>query len=287
MAETLTFPLDITSAGIYTIEVVAVDSWDAKSGKIKCEATIGSAEGTLSAELPEVYTDFEFKNGTVTDTNGKFDITVNGATVVNTPLTFAGKTANVDVFNISASGQNAVVKFKDYTSVTLPDFYNSATGFSIEALYVNRDQSGKQGIVCGTQSPGGWGLAQSGGTPYFFTYASGASININVGNAASKTSLTHIVCTTQYVSTTDTTHTAIYVNGDLAKSGSAKGKVAVHSNNNVATAFCLGADIDSNGAGSDFQMTDFRLTDVKFYASALNFKQVETAYNNAVTEFSK
>jgi hypothetical protein len=71
------------------------------------------------------------------------------------------------------------------------------------------------------------------------------------------------------------------------KSASASGEVGVSSDASVATSFCLGADIASGGVGSDFPMTDFRLTDVKFYASALNFKQVETAYNNAVSEFSK
>jgi hypothetical protein len=289
MAKTLTFPLEITAAGTYKAEVVAVDSWGAESGKISCTAQFGESGGnTLTSELPEVYDDLDFTGTAIVSAKGKFTAELRGGATIGTEsFSFAGKTKTLSALKVSAKGQYGLVKFKDYTSETLTNFYNSAEGFTVEAMFVNKAPNGSQGIVCGTQSPGGWGLAQSGGTPYFFTYASGASININVGNAASKTSLTHIVCTTQYVSTTDTTHTAIYVNGDLAKSGSAKGKVAVHSNNNVATAFCLGADIDSNGAGSDFQMTDFRLTDVKFYASALNFKQVETAYNNAVTEFSK
>ena len=63
--------------------------------------------------------------------------------------------------------------------------------------------------------------------------------------------------------------------------------VAVHSTESIGAAFCLGADIASGGVGSDFPMTNFRLTDVKFYASALNYKQVETAYNNAVAEFAE
>jgi hypothetical protein len=61
----------------------------------------------------------------------------------------------------------------------------------------------------------------------------------------------------------------------------------VHTSAEIATAFCLGADIAKGGVGSDFQMTSFRLTDVKIYAQALNFKQVETAYNNAVAAFTK
>ncbi len=286
MAKTLTFPLDISSAGKYTVEVTAVDSWDAESGKITCEKTIGDAGGTLPAELPEVYTDFEFTGGTVTDTGGKFTINVNGATVVNTPLTFAGKTATVGALKISAAGQNATVKFKEYTAATLTNFYNSTTGFSVEALYINYAPGGSQGIVCGTQSPGGWGLAESNGTPYLFTYVNGGSINISVGKAASKTELNHIVGTVLYDSATGKTFTAVYINGELAASGSQTGKVAVHSSETIATVFCLGADTGSAGTGTDFKMTSFVLADAKIYAHALNFKQVETAYNNAVAEFN-
>jgi hypothetical protein len=79
----------------------------------------------------------------------------------------------------------------------------------------------------------------------------------------------------------------MYINGELVKSNSAANKVGIHSDESIATAFCLGADISGGGGGSDFQMTNFRLTDVKFYASALNYKQVETAYNNAVAAFSE
>jgi hypothetical protein len=154
-------------------------------------------------------------------------------------------------------------------------------------MFVNKAPSGSQGIVCGTQNPGGWGLAQNNGSPYFFTYVNGGSININAGKATPTAELTHIVGTTLYSSATNTTYTAIYINGELANSGSRTGKVAVHSDEKIATAFCLGADISSGGLGGDFQMSNFSITDVKFYASALNYKQVEAAYESAVAEFSK
>ena len=285
MAKTLSFPLDITLAGEYTIEVVAVDSWDAKSTKITCEASVGTSDGNLSAELPDVYTDFEFKNGTVTDTNGKFDIKVNGAEVVNTTLTFAGKTADTDVFKVSAVGQNAIVKFKDYTSSTLSSFYNSSTGFSVEALYTNYASGGTQGIVCGTQAPGGWGLAEKDGVPYLFTYVGNGNINISVNKASSKTELNHVVCTMIYDSASNKTYAAIYLNGKLVNSGSYTGKIVVHSTNSVGTAFCFGADISAAGTGSDFGMKNFVLADAKIYSSALNHEQVKTAYNNAVENF--
>ncbi len=286
MAKTLTFPLSITSAGEYTIEVTAVDSWGAKSGKITCKATLEGNAGALTAELPEVYTDFEFAGGTVTDTKGKFNITVNGATVVNTPLTFAGKTQTVGALKISAAGQNAIVKFKDYTASTLTNFYNSTTGFSVEALYINYAPGGSQGIVCGTQSPGGWGLAESNGVPYFFTYIGSGSINAKASAASSKTELNHVVGTVLYDSVQNKTFTAFYINGKLVSSGSCEGKVGVHTSESVGTVFCFGADPDKNGGASDFKMSNFVLADAKIYSNALNFKQVETAYNNAVAEFN-
>ncbi len=288
MAKTLTFPLDISATGTYVIDVVAVDSWDAESGKITCEKTLGDEAGgdNLTSELPEVYTDFEFAGGTVTDTNDKFTITLNGATVVNTPLTFAGKTATVGALKVSAAGQHATVKFKEYTAATLTNFYNSATGFSVEALYVNYTPSGSQGIVCGTQSPGGWGIAESDGVPYLFTYVNNGSINAKASKTVSKTELNHIVGTVIYDSATGKTLAALYINGELVASGSQTGRVAVHSLDTVATVFCFGADTGSSGTGSDFKMTNFVLADAKIYAHSLNFKQVETAYNNAVAAFN-
>ncbi|MBR3715478.1 MAG: metallophosphoesterase [Clostridia bacterium] len=285
MAKTLSFPLEIAVAGEYMIDVVAVDSWDAKSGKITCEVSVSGAGGNLSAELPDVYTDFEFKNGAVTDTNGKFDIKINGATVVNTQLTFAGKTANTDAFKVSALGQNAVVRFKDYTSATLSNFYNSSMGFSIEALYTNYAPGGTQGIVCGTQSPGGWGLAEKDGVPYLFTYVGSGNINISINKASSKKELNHVVCTMIYDSASNKTYSAIYLNGKLVNSGSYTGKIRINSTNSVGTAFCLGADISAAGTGSDFGMKNFVLADAKIYVGALNYEQVNTAYNNAVENF--
>jgi hypothetical protein len=288
MAKTLEFPLDITSSGKYTVDVVAVDSWGAESGKASCTLQVGEGGQTLTSELPEIYEDFDFTGTAITATKNKFTATLmGGAKLGSNSFSFAGKTKVLPAFNVTSAGQYALVKFKDYTASTVTDFYNSETGFTVEAMFINRAPKGSQGIVCGTQGPGGWGIAQSSGTPYFFTYVGSGNINISADKQASTTELTHIVCTTIYNSATNKTHTAIYVNGELVKSGNNTGKVGVHSNEKIATAFCFGADIDSNGGGSDFKMTDFSLTDVKIYAHALNYKQVETAYNNAVQGFGK
>ena len=287
MAKTLTFPLDnITEEGTYTIDVTAIDSWDAESGKISCTATVGKGGEDLSEELPEVYDDLDFSGTAIVSTKGKFTASLmGGASIASESFTFAGKTKTLSALNVSAKGQYGLVKFKEYTAKTLTDFYNSAEGFTVEAMFINKAPDGSQGIVCGTQGPGGWGIAQDAGKPYFFTYVEGGNIKVLIEKTPSETELTHIICTTLYNSTKNTTYTAVYINGELAGSGSKTGKVAVHSSENVATAFCLGADISSTGIGSDFPMTNFRLTDVKIYASALNFKQAETAYANAVAAF--
>ena len=67
---------------------------------------------------------------------------------------------------------------------------------------------------------------------------------------------------------------------------SASGKMKISASTNAANAFCLGADIDKGGTGADFQSTDFSITAVKIYSEALNYKQVETAYNNALSLFN-
>ena len=290
MAATLEFPVDITASGAYTVDVVAVDSWGAESEKVSCEAQIGEGGATLTSELPEVYDDLDFTGTAIVSVKGKFTTSLaDGATIASESFTFAGKTKTLSALKVSAKGQYGLIKFKDYTASTITNFYNSATGFTVEAMFVNKTPSGSQGVVCGTQNPGGWGIAQSNGTPYFFTYvgSSGGNIRLDATSATSTTELTHIVCTTLYNSATNTTFTAMYINGELVKSSSAANEVGVHSDASIATSFCLGADISSGGAGNDFQMTNCRITDVKFYASALNFKQVETAYSNAVAEFSK
>ena len=288
MAKTLTFPLDITTGGTYTADIVAVDSWGAESGKVTCTAQFGNAGAELTSELPEVYDDLDFTGTAIVSAKGKFTAELRGGATIGTEsFTFAGKQKNLSALKVTSKGQYGLVKFKDYTASTITNFYNSETGFTVEAMFVNKAPNGSQGIVCGTQSPGGWGLAQSNGSPYFFTYVGSGSININAGKNASVTELTHIIGTTIYNSAANKTSTALYINGELVKSGSYTGKVGIHSSADIATAFCLGADISSGGEGNDFQMTNFALTDVKFYASSLNFKQAETAYNNAVAEFSK
>lgn len=286
MAKELSFPLNITEHGTYQIDITAIDAWDAESETISCKKTIGVATNELSADLPDVYTDFNFTNSTISDSNNKFSVDNKGAILSKVSLTFAGKTKTVDALTVNKKGQHATLRFLDYNASTMTNFYNSSTGFTIEALYVNYAPNGSQGIVCGTQNPGGWGLAESNGTPYFYTYVDSGNINISDSSSASKTELNHVVCTVIYNESQNQTVTSLYVNGKLVCSGYNYGKIGVHSSENLATAFCFGADIASNGTGTDLQMTNFALADVKIYDQALNFKQVDTAYQNALDSFN-
>lgn len=287
MKDTFTCDFSVPSDGEYTITFTAVDSWGAQSNTLSLNVTAGNAE-PLPSELPDTYADIDFTQNGVTDAKNKLDLSVVKGSVVNTPLTFAGKTANVNAFTVTAAGQYVLAKFSEYGADTITNFYNSATGYSVEAVFVNRaySTSKNQGIVCGTQS-GGWGIAQNhtSGVPYLYTYVSSGSSSLQAKAATPKNELTHVLATFIYSSSENKTYISFYINGELVASDAKTGKIAISSSEKAANAFCLGSDIASDGSGSDFPMTDFAITDVKIYAVALNYKQAKTAYNTAVSNF--
>ena len=151
-------------------------------------------------------------------------------------------------------------------------------------MFINRSPSGSQGAICGTQA-GGWGIAQAEGVPYLFTYIAKGSSKITAQKASSTTEMTHAVATFKYDSATDKTTTALYLDGVLVARDTKTGKIAISTYPSAANAFVLGSDIDTNGMGQDFMMTDFSIIDAKLYAEALNRNQVQTAYNNALENF--
>lgn len=284
MNDTFVWPINSLSDGEYKVSVVAVDSWDAVSNEIYGEFKMGAGAAELPSELPDTYADIDFNDGKVEDTKGKLQITLNNAVVGNRELTFAGKTATVPALSVEAGGQNVILKFKDYSASTITDFYNSESGFSIEGVFINRAPSGSQGAICGTQN-GGWGIAQSSGVPYLFTYIGSSSSKITAQKASSTTEMVHALATFKYDSSTNKTTTALYLDGVLVAKDAKSGKIAISASAGAANAFVLGADIDSNGFGNDFKMTNFSIIDTKIYAEALNRNQVQTAYNNAVKNF--
>lgn len=282
MSKTFSWSVGAFVDGEYKVVVTAVDSWDAVSNEIYGEFKVGTGEMNLPSELPDTYADIDFENGKVEDTKGKLHITVNNATIGNKELKFAGKTATVSALSVNAQGQNAIVKFKEYDASNISDFYSK--GFSVEGVFINRAPSGSQGAICGTQG-GGWGIAQSDGVPYLFTYIANGSSNITAQKASSTTEMTHALATFKYDASANKTVVALYLDGVLVAMDTKIGKIKISSSGAAANAFVLGADIDKNGTGTDFKMTDFSITDVKIYAEALNRKQVETAYNKAVENF--
>lgn len=286
MADTVTYTIEnITMNSEYTVDITAVDSWDATSNTISSSFKITESTN-LDTSLPEAYADLEFVNGELVDAKGKLNVTVTGASVTTETLTFAGKTSTVSSLAITEKGQHATVSFKDYGADTISQFYNSETGFSVEGIYVNRSPSSSQGVICGTQN-GGWGIATSSGAPYLFTYIGDSSSNIKSSYIPSKTDLAHVLATFRYDKNANKTYVCLYVNGTLIAFDAQSGAITISASAPAAAAFCLGADIGGSGIGTDFQTTNFSLTDMKIYSSALNYKQADTCYKTACENFGK
>ncbi len=282
MSREFSYSVGTLPDGEYKASVTAVDSWDAVSNALSCEFKVGTGE--MNAELPDTYADIDFDGGKVTDKKDKLSLTINSVDITEREFKFAGKTASVSSVSVISAGQNVIARFKDYNASTITDFYNSEKGFSVEGLFVNRAPSGSQGVICGTQA-GGWGIAQAAGVPYLFTYVGSSNSRIDAKSASSTEELTHVVATFIYDASTQKTSTALYLDGKLVSMDTKSGKIKISASAGAENAFVLGADIDSNGMGGDFKMTDFSIVDAKIYAEALNRKQVETAYNNAVENF--
>ena len=284
MPKTYSISLGALPAGVeYKVEVVAVDSWDAKS---TAAAVTVNVTADLTSVLPEAYGDFDFVNGEVKDVKGNFTVVNTGASIAATSVTFAGKTATLDAFNVTAKGQFATATFNNYSPETIDKFYNSATGFSFEAFYVNRAQSGTQGILCATEY-GGLGLATTGGgKPGLCTYITSTKSYkyTNPDKAASATDLTHVVSTA--VVYEGKLYTAIYVNGELAASNTFDGSVYLPVTDARYYSYANTLTLGDDSGAARFPMTNFTAVDMKVYDVALNANQVKTAYDNACALFN-
>lgn len=267
----------------YKVEVVAVDSWGAKSAAATATAAVSA---DLTSVLPNAYGDFDFVNGEVKDVKGKFSVSNSGASIAATSVTFAGKTATLDAFNVAEKGQFATATFNDYAPEDIGKFYNSATGFSFEAFYVNRAQAGTQGILCATEY-GGLGLATTGaGKPGLCTYVTSTKSYkyTNPATAASATDLTHVVATA--VTYEGKLYTAIYVNGELAASNTFDGQVYLPVENAKYYPYANTLTLGDDSGAARFPMSNFTAVDMKVYDVALNANQVKTAYDNACALFN-
>ncbi len=270
--------------GKHKIEIVAVDSWGAKSNAVSTEVDID--DSSVNAVPPEAYVDIDMStDGTIKDSKGNANVTLNGALVENTAHTFNGNTAEIPSFNVKESGQHAVVNFNEYNHTNITDLYNGKEGFSVEGLFVNRSPAGSQSIAGANQS-GGWNFALSDNSPYMYIYLS-SSAKIYKEMPLPTDELTHMLLTFFYDEAAEKTKMTLYVNGKEISTLPALGEIRISAIEKAAATFCLGADVDENGMGTQNPMTDFSLADFKLYKSALNYKQVKTACDNATAVFNK
>ncbi|MCQ2435269.1 MAG: metallophosphoesterase [Clostridia bacterium] len=286
MSKSLTVNMGkIDKSGTYTVRVIPIDIWDAQGEPLVIEGLIvgDGKEDESDFTLPAAWADIDFKDGEAVDTTGNITITNVGATIGTTDLTCNGVTKTLEALTVAAKGQYAKCELTGLTG-NPETFYNN--GFSVEAFYINRAPSGSQGIMCGTQD-GGWGLATDSGKPYVYVYnkysqATGIKVPASKGSISE---LVHVIATVSYDSDANMISVVLYVNGETANTGSVQGSFRTSSSKKAVKAFCLGADIDKDGNGTDFPMTDFSIVDAKIYNVTLNDAQVREAYNNAISLF--
>ena len=213
----------------------------------------------------------------MTDSKGKLSIENRGATVAPTEVRFGGQSYTVPAMT-AGTGKNVRCLFKDIASSSeAAAFFGS--GFSVEAMFVDRSPGAVHGVVCGTQQ-GGWGLAlRANGTPYFIVGESYSNnyVSVDATVPASKTELTHVVC----VYDPFAKKMSIYVNGTLSATNSISGSFYL-GEQDTYNRFCLGADIAPGDATTDFNCTDMVITDAKFYTGTLDAAAVQAAYQAAV-----
>ncbi len=277
----------VTSNTAYKVEITAVDSWGAKSDVVTATFTV--PEG-FDGTLPEAFIDVDFKaDGTMTDSKGHATLElIGGATVSETNVTHGGVTKPMAGLQVTAKGQYGNLTFKDYDLSAMKAFYNSATGFSFEAFYINKAKSGTQGIMCATEY-GGLGMADSGsGVPGLCVYANDKAYTYTKGTTvASATELVHVITTC--IVYDNCIYTSVFVNGELTDSKATTAKN--HATTSIwmtdsryapyANQIALGNDV-----GGNFPTSSFTMVDAKVYAEALNPEQVKTAYNAAKALFN-
>ena len=290
---------DDSCTGTHTWEFVEVSvkptATTNGTAKYKCTVCGAIKEVVILAENARfypssLYADIEFNaDGTMVDRLGKLELTLKGATISETDVTFNKTTLKLPTLNVTAGGQQGLATFKEFTAATIGDFWNDADGFSFEALFINRAQSGTQGIFCSTEGAG-LGLAtikagtNAGGVPGLCTYVSSTTWKYTNGTTAvSTTEYTHVIST----AVVDATglHTAVYVNGELAAKGDFAGAdIYTEAAKYIpfATQFSIGSDV-----GYEFKNTNFSVADIKVYGSALTQEDVTMLYGYVVEDFTE
>lgn len=262
------------STGSYTVKVTAIDSWGVSSNTVTTSFRIDPPK---PAE-PEVYADVDFSAGSVTDSKGKAVLTNHSAVISTVTLCHKGIEYSVPAAHLTGMNGYIEGKFKDITtSSSFQSFCN--LGFSVEALYVDRQAgSAVHGIFCATEK-GGWGLAnRATSAPYFIVGDVSSNKYKNVDASAVSTSeLTHVVG----VYDVATKNISIYVNGVLATSAAFNGPF-YPGEGDTFNRFIIGGDTKPSVIAGDFPPTDMYVVDAKFYSGALDAAAVEKAYTDSI-----
>ena len=254
----------------------------------------GSSEPEQPEEpeaLPEAYADFDFENGEILDVKGHVTVTSKGASAGKASVTVDGDTYEVDALKITESGQYVLCEFSDITSAAQMKAFAEG-GFAIEAFYVMGQKSGIQGIVCSTESiggkPGGWGIAENAGKPYFITGTSGNQYlsGPTASSASSTTELVHVVAVYDYENKIQ----QLYINGVAVGAGTAISGEFVPAGDEAYNLFCLGADYRAQAnVGQytlDYPCPNMTMVDAKIYSQALTAEQAAAAYEAALASLS-
>lgn len=291
MAKTISYGLGAVVGGkAYKVEVTAVDSWGATSDTAVVTFTV--PEG-FDGTLPEALVDIDFNaDGTATDKKGTATVElVGGATVSAQEFTHTGINKTLLGLHTKAAGDSATVTLKNFDVAAMSGLYNGASGFTIEAFYVNRAPSAingtktTQGVFCATEY-GGLGLATTGGTGtpglclytktnvYKYTYS---SVTPNT------TDLVHVVATA--ILYDGNFYTSIYVNGELCGSAT-EASTGLWMTDSRYAAFANQLSLGNDVGPSGFPTSNMSIVDAKIYDTALNPAQVKTAYDAAAALFN-
>lgn len=271
------------AAGAYTITLVARDSWKAESQPLTITAKIENMtpdEGSGRTNAPlSLYADIDFKDGEISDSQGKVDFWVKDASVEKVKVKVGETEYETEAFH-ATKGQYVVGTFNELGT---PEEFRAFAeqGFTVEAFYIAKRSNQTHAVICGTQN-GGWGLAvNSSNKPYFITGNGSRPGNYNSSVAASEksseTELIHVVA----VYDPETLTSSLFINGKLDNT---KAIDVLYGEGQGLTfnKFCLGADINDACLGGDYPTNEITIVDAKIYKGVMSESDVGAAYQAAV-----
>lgn len=253
--------------------------------------------------VPDAYVDVDFVSGGITDSKDNATFGYIGTPIVErVTVTHNNVEKSVEALHITSQGNFAYGMLYNLDTVDKMNAF-LANGFSVEVFYLDNSSS-TAGILCMTETPGGWGIAHSTITskynkPYFITGTgnmSGIRWNAVYSKAAaSDTELVHVVATYDPIAKMHT----IYINGEEYSNRENSGQPgtnipAVVAANAISdrygipmfNTFGMGGEFSAvtNLAG-DFLADNLIIVDAKIYDKTLTANQARAAYKTATANF--